>query len=1233
MRSTAGSPTEPSFASKNAEKSEQHEKTEKAKLASSTRCRPSQTLVLPPDFPSALAAQLVTITSPRDILSAHIANNDRRLRRLLCRYTNQIQYGCQNPYCAVPTCLTCRQRKAKTPVRKYTDATARALASHIIEEQGEKGLCQSDPVVPWFETPGSRTRTRSAEAKPKANGHVKESANGHSMGPANGHCTQPSCKNPTAKSSTKTIEHYHSADTAKTEDDATGRRTSSDEQTVNVALHTYKSSTSERQPVALARRDTKSFTQAIFDSLRLRSLWTTSQTHSDPTPPSHVLLSEGDTSHHHPQTSTDSSSRIQDPTAEAAKQFPDRNLEAPSLSIEENISEPGPSNPATGTDRTTVLDTEADFETRFLQATNHELALQVAPFLSREVLAFFNRWQLSRLRHSPPPWSEQCLPGPHSEIVSNSIFYCLRDSARTLRSIREWHISPRAREMYDSNEFERSAVRQGVLQIASIVPLSETFRFLHLGLADAYNPPRTLREATSKRRKQQLPAQQDCKSNENDEFQEQEIYISDEDTARICTFGLLLLEVGCPSLKQPIVTGMRSDKLMNLPLDFVQICNGFGQVFPAHRLSPIRTPALLEALRNPTHEDPTYRDIVSQMIKFIEYFDHYDAKRLFLRITDLVAARQALGEVGKSRRKAPEQAKPTVAVLIARHLMSYDTQCRGDNGGSISMDAIRLTMEWTRLLFAREWDGNAVIRRASPLGGSLQLLMAMFTESRKITLDPAHFHCPLVAERLNMVEMPAEWLSFRADNKTMHLLSYPFLFEPNVLVTCFRAINYSRMSRAAAEARAVQKDVRYFTESNGYPGPNSNSSFLTSLRPYMANSFVLTVRRDRLLEDAVDQIWRRQRRELMRPLKVRMGMDEGEQGLDLGGVQQEFFRILFAQALNPEYAMFTVDEHTRMAWFRPGSLEPLYKFEVLGVFMSLAVYNSITLPVTFPVAFYRKLLGLKVKKLHQIADGWPELTIGLRRMLEWSDGDVSDVFARTYEFSYETFGKHVYIDMKKFDKHTTWPPSKRKKKEKTKTASFELPPGSETEPPSPTCLSREHVDEEAPLVTNADREQYVKDYIVWLTHRSIEQQYKAFAKGFYTCLDRTALSIFTPEALKAVIEGYANIDIDGLEAVTKYEDGFDESSPTIQDFWQIVRNFDTDQHRRLLEFVTASDRVPVNGISSVQFLIQRNGSGDERLPTSMTCFGRLLLPRYSSRQVLEEKLTKAIENSEGFGVA
>jgi len=50
------------------------------------------------------------------------------------------------------------------------------------------------------------------------------------------------------------------------------------------------------------------------------------------------------------------------------------------------------------------------------------------------------------------------------------------------------------------------------------------------------------------------------------------------------------------------------------------------------------------------------------------------------------------------------------------------------------------------------------------------------------------------------------------------------------------------------------------------------------------------------------------------------------------------------------------------------------------------------------------------------------------------------------------------------------------------------------------------------------------------------------------------------------------------------------------------------------------------------FVIQRNGPDSDRVPTSLTCFGRLLLPEYSHRRKLREKLKLAIEHGKGFGV-
>ena len=65
-------------------------------------------------------------------------------------------------------------------------------------------------------------------------------------------------------------------------------------------------------------------------------------------------------------------------------------------------------------------------------------------------------------------------------------------------------------------------------------------------------------------------------------------------------------------------------------------------------------------------------------------------------------------------------------------------------------------------------------------------------------------------------------------------------------------------------------------------------------------------------------------------------------------------------------------------------------------------------------------------------------------------------------------------------------------------------------------------------------------------------------------------------------------------------------------FWEVVHGFTEAQKKRLLMFVTGSDRVPIKGLASLQppFVISRNGPASDRLPTAHTCFNHLLLPNY-----------------------
>ena len=49
-------------------------------------------------------------------------------------------------------------------------------------------------------------------------------------------------------------------------------------------------------------------------------------------------------------------------------------------------------------------------------------------------------------------------------------------------------------------------------------------------------------------------------------------------------------------------------------------------------------------------------------------------------------------------------------------------------------------------------------------------------------------------------------------------------------------------------------------------------------------------------------------------------------------------------------------------------------------------------------------------------------------------------------------------------------------------------------------------------------------------------------------------------------------------------------------FWDVVHNhFNDDQRRKLLEFATGSDRVPLGGLAKLKLIIARHGPDSDRL--------------------------------------
>jgi len=378
------------------------------------------------------------------------------------------------------------------------------------------------------------------------------------------------------------------------------------------------------------------------------------------------------------------------------------------------------------------------------------------------------------------------------------------------------------------------------------------------------------------------------------------------------------------------------------------------------------------------------------------------------------------------------------------------------------------------------------------------------------------------------------------------------------------------------------------------------------LRDAINKVFLLQVERDNLMETAFNAMWRRQSRELFLPTRVKItgGHDQGQ---DLGGVSQEFFRLVMLDSLHPQLGIFRVQEDSRMAWFQPGSLEPTYKYEILGLLMALAIHNGFTLSINFPLAFYNKLCNNEVNQLADIEDGWPTIARGLRELRDYDEDDFETVFpGLAFEYMYDT------VDQQRMTMVMT---------------------GDEDDPDADASKVSE-------AVTKDNRHVYIEKYISCLTHRTVDRQIEAFKLGFHRILPVNVLQTVTPGVLRKIVEGEAqDVDTELLQRITTY-DGFHPDSSYIKSFWKVVHKFSSVQKRQLLEFVTASDRVPANGLQSVPFIIEPYMSTDlvnpenaQHLPSSSTCFGKLYLPVYRDEKVLKAKLEFAIENARGFGLA
>jgi len=149
-----------------------------------------------------------------------------------------------------------------------------------------------------------------------------------------------------------------------------------------------------------------------------------------------------------------------------------------------------------------------------------------------------------------------------------------------------------------------------------------------------------------------------------------------------------------------------------------------------------------------------------------------------------------------------------------------------------------------------------------------------------------------------------------------------------------------------------------------------------------------------------------------------------------------------------------------------------------------------------------------------------------------------------------------------------------------------------------------------------------------------EQATAALREGLTSVVPGAILRLLTPEELERKLCGAPELDLELLKSVTDYDDDLKESDPHIQSFWRVLESFSNKERQLFLRFVWARSRLPPTKKDFPQHLkIQApvaegpRENPDSWLPKAHTCFFALSLPKYSSDEIMREKLKYAITNT------
>ncbi|KAI9986727.1 hypothetical protein PInf_025684 [Phytophthora infestans] len=357
----------------------------------------------------------------------------------------------------------------------------------------------------------------------------------------------------------------------------------------------------------------------------------------------------------------------------------------------------------------------------------------------------------------------------------------------------------------------------------------------------------------------------------------------------------------------------------------------------------------------------------------------------------------------------------------------------------------------------------------------------------------------------------------------------------------------------------------------------------------------LVVRRDHLLQDSFELV------AAMKPYQLRQRwrvVFDGEPALDAGGVMREWFTLLFAELFDPSFGLFvsTVGDE-RSYWINAssdlllGEEEHLAYFEFAGRLVGKAILEEHLMPVHLALPFLKHILGVPISfsDLQFLDDEIYNSALMVKK--------IDDIEPLCLDFTATRIvdGKPEIVEL--------------------------VEGGADID------------------VTRENRSRYLDALFKYHVLGSVSDQLLSFLTALYDVVPEGLLKLFDYQELELLMCGVPSIDVEDWKKHTDFK-FFTHNFPTelelnnIEWFWEVVEDMRNEDRVRLLQFATGTSRVPAQGFKGLissdgrvrRFNVAFAGANQSFLfPKAHTCFNRLDLPIYNSKEVLAQYVNLIVQ--------